>query len=124
MRHFISGTATTSPIGFVDVARWDQYSLGDTLPFEAMWYTVPPNSSPPEDRHPEVELSIVVSGTASVEASGQITDVQQGQAFLLGSEEGHIIHNRSLDTPLVVFSAYWMPDSVPDLATVSEEASQ
>jgi mannose-6-phosphate isomerase-like protein (cupin superfamily) len=117
MRHFISDTAEASAIGFVDVARWDQYGLGDTMPFEAMWYTVPPNSSPPEDRHPEVELSIVIAGTASVQTGDVVTDVPRGQAFLLDSREGHVIHNRSLDTPLVVFSAYWMPRDSPEEGT-------
>lgn len=110
MRHFASGTAETYLVGPVDVARWEQYSLGDTMPFQAMWYTVPPSSSGPRDCHPELELSIVVNGTASIESdSGEITDVPRGEAFLLGSEEAHVIHNRSADEPLVVFSAYWMP---------------
>ena len=67
------------------------------------------SSSPAQDKHPELELSLVLSGTATVEAGGVITDVPAGDSFLLGSEEAHIIHNRSEDTPLVVFSAYWMP---------------
>jgi quercetin dioxygenase-like cupin family protein len=109
MRHFDSDSAESAPVGDVDVARWDQYGLGATLPFEAMWYTVPPGSSPPADQHPELELSVVISGTASVETEGKITDVAAGSSFLLDSEEAHIIHNRSADMPLVVFSAYWMP---------------
>src|SRR5258706_8058163 len=83
MRHFASDSAESYAVGTVDVARWEQYSLGDTLPFQAMWYTVPPASSSPQDRHPERELSVVISGSASVEASGQITDVAAGSAFLL-----------------------------------------
>ncbi len=109
MRHFASDSAESYAVGTVDVARWEQYSLGDTLPFQAMWYTVPPASSSPQDRHPERELSVVISGSASVEASGQITDVAAGSAFLLDSEEAHIIHNRSTDTPLTIFTTYWMP---------------
>lgn len=111
MRHFANEAAESSAVGVVDVARWEQYALGDALPFQAMWYTVPPGESPAQDCHPEVELSLVMSGTASVEASGQVTDVAAGSAFLLASEEAHIIHNRSADTPLVVFSAYWMPQA-------------
>jgi mannose-6-phosphate isomerase-like protein (cupin superfamily) len=74
-----------------------------------MWYTVPPDACSPRDCHPELELSVVVSGRASVEASGEITDVDQGSAFLLGSEEAHVIHNRSADRPLLIFTTYWMP---------------
>jgi mannose-6-phosphate isomerase-like protein (cupin superfamily) len=110
MRHFATGSAESYAVGAVDVARWEQYGLGDTLPFQAMWYTVAPSSSSPQDCHPEVELSVVISGTASVEASGQITDVAPGSAFLLDSGEAHIIHNRSTDIPLQVFTTYWMPD--------------
>ena len=112
MRHFASGSAESYAVGVVDVARWEQYSLEDTLPFQAMWYTVPPASSSPEDCHPEYELSVVVSGTASVEASGQITDVAKGSCFLLDSREAHVIHNRSADEPLFIFTTYWMPGAV------------
>jgi mannose-6-phosphate isomerase-like protein (cupin superfamily) len=109
MRLFARDRAVVSAIGSVDVARWEQYHLDDTLPFQAMWYTVAPQSSPPPDSHPEVELSLVISGVASVEAGGAITDIGAGSSFLLDSGETHVIHNRSADEPLVVFSAYWMP---------------
>jgi len=83
------------------------------LPFQAMWYSVRPASSSSRDCHPEVELSIVISGTASVEAGGKIVDVTPGSAFLLDSEEAHVIHNRSAEQPVSVFSTYWMPLSTP-----------
>jgi mannose-6-phosphate isomerase-like protein (cupin superfamily) len=108
MRHFASDSAETYAVGPVDVARWEQYSLQDTLPFQAMWYSIPPGGSSPQDCHPEVELSIVITGTASVEASGKITDAPAGTAFLLDSSEAHIIHNRS-DQRLLIFTTYWMP---------------
>jgi quercetin dioxygenase-like cupin family protein len=122
MRHLVQDMAETYSVGVVDVARWEQYSLGETLPFQAMWYTVAPDSSSPQDRHPEIELSVVISGTASVEASGQITDVAAGSAFLLHSDEAHVIHNRSADTPLLVYSSYWMPRE-PAVATPAGAAS-
>ncbi len=109
MQHFLSGAADYYRSGVVDVARWEQYPLDGVLPFQAMWYTVPPASSSPPDGHPEVELSIVVSGTASVETGGQRTEVPQGGAFLLDSGEAHIIHNPSPDGPLLVFTTFWMP---------------
>jgi hypothetical protein len=49
----------------------------------------------------------VVSGTAWVEASGEITEVGPGGIFLLDSWEGHTLHNRSADEPLLVFTTYW-----------------
>jgi mannose-6-phosphate isomerase-like protein (cupin superfamily) len=109
MRLFARERALASAIGPVDVARWEQYDLDDTLPFQAMWYTVAPQSSPPPDSHPEVELSLVISGVAFVEAGDTITEVAAGSSFLLDSGERHVIHNRSTEQPLVVFSAYWMP---------------
>ena len=109
MRHFVSDSAESYPVGAVDVARWEQYELGDELPFQAMWYTIAPRSSSPRDCHPEVELSVVIAGTASVETSEDgTTDIAAGSCFLLGSEEAHVIHNR-MDAPLLVWSTYWMP---------------
>jgi mannose-6-phosphate isomerase-like protein (cupin superfamily) len=123
MRHFASDSAESYAVGVVDVARWEQYGLQDTLPFQAMWYTVPPRSSSPQDCHPEVELSIVVRGAASVETAGVITDVPQGEAFLLDGSEAHIIHNRSDDEPLLVFTTFWMPRTDSASAVPSEAAA-
>ena len=108
MRKFDSSSALSNRIAFVDVARWEQYEVGSTMPFGAMWYSVMAGQSSPRDCHPEFELSIVLSGTASVETGGTITDVPAGSAFLLDSEEAHVIHNRQ-DMPVTIFSAYWMP---------------
>lgn len=109
MRHFASDSAESYSVGVVDVARWEQYGLGDRLPFQAMWYTVPPGTSSPPDRHPETELSVVISGTAWVETGGDVTEVAAGSCFLLDSEESHVIGNRSADLPLRVFTTFWMP---------------
>lgn len=127
MRLFSSGSAESYLIGAVDVARWEQFELGDTLPFQAMWYSMPPASSSPPDCHPEVELSVVITGTASVEIGGEITDVASGSCFLLDSEEAHVIHNRSTDQQLFIFTTFWMPrtgaaalaDSAAELAAVA-----
>jgi quercetin dioxygenase-like cupin family protein len=106
VRTFDCRTPETTPVGVVDVARWEQYDLGDALPFQAMWYSVPAGQSSPRDQHPEVELSLVVSGTAYVEAGGEVTEVGTGSAFLLDSGEAHVVHNLAA-APLMVFSAYW-----------------
>jgi quercetin dioxygenase-like cupin family protein len=123
MRHFVSGVADTVPVGVVDVARWDQYSLGGTMPFGAMWYTIPPGGSGTQDCHPDLELSLVLQGTATVEEhDGNLTQVRPGEAFLLGPNEKHIISNRT-EEPLLVFSAYWMPvDGSGDQATPADAA--
>ncbi len=111
MRTFNPGTTDFGQVGPITVARWEQhYPIGDgEMPFGAMWYSVPTGGSSVRDQHPEPELSIVMTGVAHVEAGGEITEVPAGQAFLLDSEEAHIIHNRTDDQPLMIFSAYWMP---------------
>jgi mannose-6-phosphate isomerase-like protein (cupin superfamily) len=109
MRHLVKENTEPFAVGIVEVFPWDKFSLGHRLPFGAQWYTLPPGSTSRQDCHPEVELSIVVHGTASVEASGQITDVTAGEVFLLDSEEAHVIHNRSGTAPLMVFTTFWMP---------------
>ena len=109
MRTFDSNSAESATVGPLEVARWEQYGLTGELPFGAMWYSVPAGSSSLRDCHPELELSIVVAGTASVESAGTVTEVPQGGAFLLDSDEAHIVHNNHQAGPLTIFSAYWMP---------------
>jgi len=118
MRTFDNTTADTNAIGDIEVARWEQYGLGDLMPFDAMWYVVPPGSSTPVHSHPEPELSIVVSGSGVLRAGDDSAAVQPGTAFLLESDEDHTVRNHSTDQPLVVFSAYWMPGE--DAATAFE----
>lgn len=115
MRHIRSDSAESYLVGTVPVARWEQYALQDVLPFQAMWYTVPPGDSSPRDCHPEHELSIVVTGTATVEIGGEFTEAPAGSAFLLDSEEAHIIHNRGAE-PVLIFTTYWMPGSAKAIA--------
>ena len=122
MRTFDNTTARTALVRDIAVARWEQYDLGDCMPFDTMWYTVPPGSSSPADCHPELELSVVVTGSAEVEAGGRVHQVDQGSAFLLESEETHVVHNRSLDSPLLVFSTYWMPRGPHAAVRHDEEA--
>jgi mannose-6-phosphate isomerase-like protein (cupin superfamily) len=118
MRHFVCDSAESYTVGPVHVSRWEQYSLDGLMPFKAMWYHMPPHSSAPRDCHPELELDVVISGTASVEIGSQITEVTQGSAFLMDGGEAHTIHNRTSE-PLSVFATYWMP--LERDTTVSEE---
>ena len=114
MRTFDTSQTEFRQVGPITVARWEQeYRIPDgTMPFGAMWYTVPPGGASVRDQHPELELSIVLSGTAHVEASGSVTEVAAGSAFLLDSEEAHVVHNRA-NEPVVIFSGYWMPLDQP-----------
>ncbi|GAA3301238.1 cupin domain-containing protein [Dactylosporangium vinaceum] len=108
MRTYQMGRGPNRPVGDVDVFRWDDYEGVTALPFRAMWYQVPAGGQSPEDKHPELELSIVVQGDAAVSVDGrEPVDVRTGDAFLLESGERHVVHNRRPDEPLVVFSAYW-----------------
>jgi mannose-6-phosphate isomerase-like protein (cupin superfamily) len=122
MRTFDRSTAATYFVRDVEVARWEQYSLGESMPFQNMWYTVPPGASGPADCHPERELSIVVSGSALVEAPGRRDEVLEGNAFLLESMETHVVHNLSADRPLLIFSSYWMPHPGVHALPVDQEA--
>jgi mannose-6-phosphate isomerase-like protein (cupin superfamily) len=125
MRHLVKESTEPYAVGVVDVFPWDKFSLGLRLPFGAQWYTLPPNATSNQDCHPEVEFSIVVHGTASVEASGQITDVAAGEIFLLDSEEAHVIHNRSGNASLTVFTTFWMPlEDGPDSGTAGGEEAE
>lgn len=106
MRVLDRESAALERVGVVDFTRFDQF--GVTLPFSAMWYTIPAGGSSPPDRHPEVELSVVLDGVALVEAAGTVGRVEAGSSFLLDGDEPHVMHNGS-DRPLVVFTAFWAP---------------
>ena len=109
MRVFDKDTATSMTKGPLEISRWEQFEATRELPFGAMWYSVAPGQSSPLDQHPETELAIVLRGDAEVEIGGVTTFVPQGSAFLLDSEEAHVIHNRSAAAPLEILSAYWLP---------------
>ncbi|HEV7804824.1 MAG TPA: cupin domain-containing protein [Solirubrobacteraceae bacterium] len=122
MRKFDNTTADSYTVASVEVTRWEQFGLGELMPFNAMWYVVPPGDSSPVDCHPERELSLVVSGRAVVHAAGRRTEVRQGGAFLLDVDEDHMVVNPSADEPLVVFSAYWMAAEDAPIAPAEQVA--
>ncbi|HEX8095572.1 cupin domain-containing protein [Jatrophihabitans sp.] len=109
MRTFDSTSADSATVGPLEVARWEQYGLQATMPFGAMWYTVPAGGSSPRDCHPELELSIVIEGTAFVESNASTVELPRGSAILFDSAEPHVISNRDQRAPLTIFSAYWLP---------------
>uniref|UniRef100_UPI0007B17678 Cupin 2 conserved barrel domain protein n=1 Tax=Kribbella flavida (strain DSM 17836 / JCM 10339 / NBRC 14399) TaxID=479435 RepID=UPI0007B17678 len=118
MRTFDLVTGESLFVNDLRVVRWEQYGLGTAMPFQAMWYSVPPGDESPIDQHPELELSIVVAGTAHVTVGDTVHEVPHGNAFLLNSLEAHVVQNRSADEVLTVFSAYWYPEA----ATAAAEA--
>jgi quercetin dioxygenase-like cupin family protein len=112
MRTYDKELGPNTPVGDVDVFRWDSYDGVESMPFKAMWYEVPAGGVSPQDRHPELELSIVVRGKAAVQVDGrEPVEVPAGGAFLLDSDEAHIVLNLCADEPLTIFSAYWMVDN-------------
>ena len=120
MQLFVYSASHKDAVESVDVARWEQYPEADGFPFKAMWYCIPPNEKGPQDQHPEIELSLVMRGTATVETGGRRSTVEQGDSFLLGSQEAHTVSNLSADEPLLVFSAYWMPPATTGDGTGDE----
>lgn len=109
MRTFDLSSGDSQFVNDIRVVRWEQYKLGRQMPFQAMWYSVPPGSESPLDQHPELELSVVAAGTAHVLVGDAVHEIRQGSAFLMSSTEAHVVQNRSADELLTIFSAYWMP---------------
>jgi mannose-6-phosphate isomerase-like protein (cupin superfamily) len=118
VRVLSSDSAALKPEFGILSGRWSQYPDVTGLPFDAMWCVVPPGSRSNEDFHPEIELAIVVAGSARIETPGdaETVEVGAGAAALLGSQERHVIHNGSSDEPLVLLSIYWMPGQTADPA--------
>jgi quercetin dioxygenase-like cupin family protein len=111
LRTFDNTTAESYLVADIPVVRWEQYGLGNAMPFNAMWYTVPPGSTSPADSHPEPELSIVLNGRVTVSVDDSVADIEAGNAFLIEGGETHVVRNTG-DEPVLVFSAYWMPAAV------------
>lgn len=114
MRRVSADSADLTDEYGIQVGRWSQYAGTDALPFDAMWCVVPPGSRTERDRHPEVELAVVVNGDATFESGDTTVDALQGAAVLLSSNEQHIVHNRSDVSPLVMLSIYWLPTDLGD----------
>ncbi|TPQ18613.1 cupin domain-containing protein [Streptomyces sporangiiformans] len=112
----------------IRIGRWSQYAITEQLPFDAMWCVIPPGGSSQRDCHDEVELAVVVGGNADFEhaedtpGAAERTEAAQGTAMLLGSNEPHIVHNRSTTEPLVVLSVYWPQQAPAPAASAGTEA--
>ncbi|TDO49894.1 mannose-6-phosphate isomerase-like protein (cupin superfamily) [Kribbella sp. VKM Ac-2527] len=124
MRTFDLDTGESLYVNDLRVVRWEQYGLGANLPFQAMWYSIPPGDQSPVDQHPELELSIVVAGTAHVLIGDSVQEIRHGNAFLLDSKEAHVVQNRSEDEVLTVFSAYWYPEAAEAAAAALAAAER
>ena len=113
MQVLSSATAELTAEYGIRIGRWSQYPGSDRLPFKAMWCEIAPGSSSSPDRHPEVELAVVVNGDATFAVEGVDVPAPLGTAVLFSSEEGHVIHNNSAELPLVILSVYWLPEDAP-----------
>lgn len=109
MRKIASERARLSAEFGIQVGRWTQYPDLGQLPFGAMWCRVEPGASSEPDRHPEVEMAIVVGGTARYVSEGTTVEAEQGSVILLDPQERHVIHNDSAQAPVTILSLYWMP---------------
>lgn len=112
MRRVSADSAQLTEEFGIRVGRWTQYDNADELPFGAMWCVVPPGSKTDPDSHPELELAVVVDGSAIFEAGQATIEAAAGAAVLLSSNEQHVVHNTSDDSPLVMLSLYWLPTNV------------
>jgi mannose-6-phosphate isomerase-like protein (cupin superfamily) len=92
----------------IRIGRWSQYAeLGD-LPFDAMWCEVPARGHSATDRHPEIELAVVVSGDATFTVDDREVAAPRGTAMLLHPNESHVI--QAHDEPVRILSLYWLPE--------------
>ncbi|CAM5269573.1 MULTISPECIES: cupin domain-containing protein [Streptomyces] len=78
-------------------------------PAGAMACFLPAGSSSAPDCHDQDEVMIVLSGSGSVELSGESTPVGPGELVVLPRNEEHIVHNpASADgATLTWVSVYW-----------------
>jgi quercetin dioxygenase-like cupin family protein len=109
MRRVSADSAQLTEEYGIRIGRWTQYPETEAFPFDAMWCVLPPGARAAEDRHPEMELAVVVNGSAVFESGETTIDAAPGAAVLLSSNERHVVRNRSDESPLVVLSVYWLP---------------
>lgn len=114
MRKIANESARLEPEFGIRVGRWERYPGLTALPFGAMWCVVDPGASSQPDRHPEVEMAVVVGGTARYAGDGGTVEAEAGSVVLLDPGEGHVIHNVSAQEPLTILSLYWLPGGVDD----------
>ncbi|WP_225447200.1 cupin domain-containing protein [Streptacidiphilus sp. PB12-B1b] len=92
----------------IQIGRWERYAGTGGLPFNAMWCQVPADSHSVVDSHPEVELAVVVGGSATFTVDGRDTAAPAGTAVLLRPGERHVITAGS--EPVRILSIYWLPE--------------
>jgi len=93
----------------IGIGRWERYAKEQQLPFDAMWCRIPAHSESVQDKHPEVELAIVLGGTAVFTVDGEDVTVEPGTAVLLSPGERHVI--KAADESVRILSVYWLPDA-------------
>lgn len=115
MRKIANERTRLEPEFGIKVGRWERYPGLDHLPFGAMWCVVSPGGSSEPDHHPEIEMAVVVRGTARYTVDGRTVEAEAGSVILLEPEERHVIHNASLDESLTILSLYWLPGGGDDV---------
>ena len=112
MRKLTVDDAELAPENGILVGRWSQYAGLGSLPFGVMWFEVPAHGQSRTDRHPEIELAIVVAGDAIFTVNGTDTPASPGSAILLEPDESHVVHANA--EPVRVLSMYWLPEEHDD----------
>jgi quercetin dioxygenase-like cupin family protein len=115
LRKITNESARLEPEFGIQIGRWDRHPGLDHLPFGAMWCVVSPGGSSEPDHHPEIEMAVVMSGTALYTVDGRTVAAEPGSVILLEPEEHHVIHNASPDQPLTILSLYWLPGGGDDV---------
>ncbi|MGK5637066.1 cupin domain-containing protein [Streptomyces sp. URMC 126] len=93
----------------IGIGRWEHRPTKQPLPFDAMWCRVPAHGKSAPDEHPEVELAVVVGGTAVFTVEGEEVTARPGTAVLLSPGERHVI--TAAEEPVCILSVYWLPSA-------------
>ncbi|MFK8849708.1 cupin domain-containing protein [Streptomyces sp. Ac-502] len=93
----------------IGIGRWEEHPKKQPLPFDAMWCRIPAHSESAPDEHPEVELAVVVGGTAVFTVDGTEVTAGPGTAVLLSPGERHVI--KAAGEPVRILSVYWLPSA-------------
>ncbi|GHF22282.1 cupin domain-containing protein [Streptomyces morookaense] len=96
----------------IGIGRWEHRPKAEQMPFDAMWCRVPAHSASRQDQHPEVELAVVVAGTAVFAVDGKEVTAPPGTAVLLSPGERHVI--TAAEEPVSILSVYWLPRAAED----------
>jgi mannose-6-phosphate isomerase-like protein (cupin superfamily) len=78
----------------------------EEAPFGGMICCIQPGAVTDPDFHDQSELFVVVTGSGSVIAGNEVSDIHAGQIFALPRKVEHVIKNTG-DTVLTFVSVWW-----------------